>query len=273
MLPRSRSSALHAAGFVYRPYTIFAGAGASPFLDITGLHVGYGATNVLDGVDLRIERGEMLGLIGPSGSGKSTVLRALIGLAPAVRGRVVLDGMPVDYSDAACVRRMRDRVAIVFQQFNLFQNMTALQNVSIAPIKVKRRVRAEAVAEAKQLLERVGLGHKLGAYPDELSGGQQQRVAIARALALKPDILLLDEVTASLDPELVSEVLDTIRTLSADGMTMLIVSHEMGFIRQAASRVAFLAAGRVVEEGPPQQIFDAPREERTRAFVAKILRH
>jgi polar amino acid transport system ATP-binding protein len=138
---------------------------------------------------------------------------------------------------------------------------------------VKRRPRASALAEAERLLDKVGLGHKLGAYPDELSGGQQQRVAIARALALKPDILLLDEVTASLDPELVSEVLDTIRTLSADGMTMLIVSHEMGFIRQAASRVAFLASGRVVEEGPPQQIFDAPQEDRTRAFVAKILRH
>ncbi len=228
---------------------------------------------MLDGVDLRIDRGEMLGLIGPSGSGKSTVLRALVGLLPSVRGRVVLDGVPIDYGSQAAIRRMRDRVAIVFQQFNLFQNMTALQNVSIAPIKVKRRPRAAALAEAERLLDKVGLGHKLTAYPDELSGGQQQRVAIARALALKPDILLLDEVTASLDPELVSEVLDTIRTLSADGMTMLIVSHEMGFIRQAASRVAFLAGGRVVEEGPPQQIFDAPQQDRTRAFVEKILRH
>ena len=228
---------------------------------------------MLDGVDLQVERGEMLGLIGPSGSGKSTVLRALVGLLPSFRGRVALDGVPVDYRDPASVRRLRDRVAIVFQQFNLFQNMSALENVSVAPIKVKRRPRAAALAEAERLLDKVGLGHKLGAYPDELSGGQQQRVAIARALALKPDILLLDEVTASLDPELVSEVLDTIRTLSAEGMTMLIVSHEMGFIRQAASRVAFLAGGRVVEEGPPGHIFDAPQEERTRSFVEKILRH
>ncbi len=215
----------------------------------------------------------MLGLIGPSGSGKSTVLRALVGLLPPFRGRITLDGVAIDYADPASIRSVRERVAIVFQQFNLFQNMTALQNVSVAPIKVKRRPRAAALADAERLLDKVGLGHKLAAYPDELSGGQQQRVAIARALALKPDILLLDEVTASLDPELVSEVLDTIRSLSADGMTMLIVSHEMGFIRQAASRVAFLAAGRVVEEGPPQQIFDRPQEDRTRAFVEKILRH
>ena len=228
---------------------------------------------MLDGVDLQVERGEMLGLIGPSGSGKSTVLRALVGLLPSFRGRVTLDGVAVDYRDPASVRRLRDRVAIVFQQFNLFQNMSALENVSVAPLKVKRRPRAAVLAEAERLLEKVGLGHKLSAYPDELSGGQQQRVAIARALALKPEILLLDEVTASLDPELVSEVLDTILTLSGEGMTMLIVSHEMGFIRKAASRVAFLAGGRVVEEGSPGHIFDAPREERTRTFVDKILRH
>jgi polar amino acid transport system ATP-binding protein len=244
-----------------------------PFLAIEGLTMAYAGTAVLNGVDLLVARGEMLGLIGPSGSGKSTVLRALVGLLPAFTGRIALEGITVDYANPASVRAIRDRVAIVFQQFNLFQNMTALENVSIAPIKVKRRPRAEAIAEAGHLLDKVGLGHKLAAYPDELSGGQQQRVAIARALALHPDVLLLDEITASLDPELVSEVLDTIRALSADGMTMLIVSHEMGFIRQAAHRVAFLAAGQVVEEGPPRLIFDAPREDRTRAFVAKILRH
>ena len=269
---------LHAANPVYRPYTIFVGVSVlppnpPPFLDIAGLQVAYAGTTVLDGVSLRVDRGEMLGLIGPSGSGKSTVLRAIVGLLPRLHGRIALDGVPVDYASPASVRAMRDRVAIVFQQFNLFQNMTALQNVSIAPIKVKRRARAEATAEAAHLLDKVGLGHKMAAYPDELSGGQQQRVAIARALALRPDVLLLDEVTASLDPELVSEVLDTIRALSADGMTMLIVSHEMGFIRQAAARVAFLAGGRVVEVGPPDQIFDAPQEARTRAFVEKILRH
>lgn len=168
---------------------------------------------------------------------------------------------------------MRDRVAIVFQQFNLFQNMTALENVSIAPVKVKRRPRDQALADAERLLRKVGLGDKMGAYPDDLSGGQQQRVAIARALALRPDVLLLDEVTASLDPELVREVLETIRTLSGEGMTMLIVSHEMGFIRQVAARVAFMAEGRVIEVGPPAAIFDAPAEPRTRAFVSSILRH
>ena len=161
----------------------------------------------------------------------------------------------------------------MFQQFNLFQNMTALDNVTIAPIKVKRRPKNEVVTEAQQLLAKVGLADKLDAYPDELSGGQQQRVAIARALALKPDVLLLDEVTASLDPELVSEVLDTIRLLAAEGMTILIVSHEMSFIREVSTKVAFLDNGRIVELGEPRQIFDAPREARTRDFVGKILRH
>ena len=243
------------------------------FLDIKGLRAAYGPLTVLDGIGLQVRRGEMVGLIGPSGSGKSTLLRALVGLLPQVEGAVTLDGVRVDYGSRAALRMVRDRMAIVFQQFNLFQNMTALDNVSIAPVKVKRRPRAEAVAEAERLLARVGLSAKLHAYPDELSGGQQQRVAIARALALHPDVLLLDEVTTSLDPELVSEVLDTIRDLARDGMTMLIVSHEMSFIRQAASRVAFMAEGRVVEVGTPADIFDAPREARTREFVGAILRH
>ncbi len=243
------------------------------FLELDGLDAAYGRVPVLRGVSLAVRRGEMVGLIGPSGSGKSTVLRALVGLLRLRSGQVRLDGRAVDYADPAQLRAVRDRVAIVFQQFNLFQNMTALENVSVAPIKVKRRPRAEALADAERLLHKVGLGDRMRAYPDELSGGQQQRVAIARALALRPDVLLLDEVTASLDPELVREVLDTIRTLSADGMTMLIVSHEMGFIRQAAARVVFMAEGRVVETGPPATLFESPAEARTRAFVASILRH
>jgi polar amino acid transport system ATP-binding protein len=242
-------------------------------LEIRGLKAAYGNLTVLDGITLAVDKGEIIGLIGPSGSGKSTLLRALVGLLPPGDGQVVLDGKPVSYRNAGQLRQVRDRLAIVFQQFNLFQNMTVLENVTIAPIKIKGRPRATVEAEAKDLLAKVGLADKLAAYPDELSGGQQQRVAIARALALKPEILLLDEVTASLDPELVSEVLDTIRLLAADGMTMLIVSHEMGFIRELSSRVVFMAGGKVVEIGPPKEIFDSPRETRTREFVSKILRH
>jgi polar amino acid transport system ATP-binding protein len=244
-----------------------------PYLDVQDLRAAYGAAPVLDGVSLSVEKGQMIGLIGPSGSGKSTLLRSLIGLLLPSSGTVTLDGQRIDYRSPRDVRAVRDRFAIVFQQFNLFQNMTALDNVTIAPIKVKGRARAEVTREAERLLAKVGLADKIHSYPDELSGGQQQRVAIARALALKPDVLLLDEVTASLDPELVSEVLDTIRLLSAEGMTILIVSHEMSFIREVSSKVAFLADGRVVETGDARQIFDEPREPRTRDFVGKILRH
>ncbi len=243
------------------------------YLEIVDLRASYDSMSVLNGVSLSVGKGEMIGLMGPSGSGKSTLLRSLIGLLPPSGGAIMLEGNPINYKSARDVRSVRDRFAIVFQQFNLFQNMTALDNVTIAPIKVKRRAKNEVVTEAQQLLAKVGLADKLDAYPDELSGGQQQRVAIARALALKPDVLLLDEVTASLDPELVSEVLDTIRLLAAEGMTILIVSHEMSFIREVSTKVAFLDNGRIVELGEPRQIFDAPREARTRDFVGKILRH
>ena len=244
-----------------------------PHLDIAGLEASYGAVPVLWGIDLSIAKGDVIGLMGPSGSGKSTILRALAGLTPPTAGTVRLDGEIINYGNPRDVRRLRDRIAIVFQQYNLFQNMTALENVTIAPLKIKKRPKAEVMAEARALLSKVGLCDKLDRYPDELSGGQQQRVAIARALALKPEILLLDEVTAALDPELVSEVLDSIRLLAREGMTMLIVSHEMGFIREVSSRVAFLAGGRILEIGAPASIFDSPREPRTREFVSKILRH
>jgi polar amino acid transport system ATP-binding protein len=243
------------------------------FLEIRNLSASYGTVPVLSDVSLSVERGAMLGLIGPSGSGKSTLLRSLVGLLPPSSGQVLVEGTAIDYRRREDLKAVRDRFAIVFQQFNLFQNMSAIENVTIAPVKVKGRPKDEARAEGERLLAKVGLGHKLDAYPDELSGGQQQRVAIARALALKPDVLLLDEVTASLDPELVSEVLDTIRALAADGMTILIVSHEMSFIRGASSEVAFMAEGRVVEIGDPASIFVAPRESRTRDFVDKILHH
>ena len=225
------------------------------------------------GVSLTLSKGEVVALIGPSGSGKSTVLRVLMGLTHPTGGEVLIDGAPIDYSKPRSVRAARERMAIVFQQYNLFQNMDVMRNVTIAPVRIKKRRRAEVEAEAARLLAKVGLADKHHAFPDELSGGQQQRVAIARALALKPEILLLDEVTSALDPELVNEVLDTIRGLAAEGMTMLIVSHEMAFVREVASKVVMMDKGLVVEEGPPKQIFDAPRTDRAREFVGKILRH
>ncbi len=241
-----------------------------PFLQVDDLHAGYGGTPVLRGVSLSVERGEVVGLIGPSGSGKSTLLRALIGLLPPASGQVSLAGVTIDYRSAAAVRALRDRCAIVFQQFNLFQHMTVLRNVMVAPVKVKKRPARLVEEEARALLAKVGLADKLGAVPSQLSGGQQQRVAIARALALKPEILLLDEVTSALDPELVHEVLDIIRLLAGEGMTMIAVSHEMGFVRGIASKVALLSGGRVVETGTPAEVFGNPRTERAREFVAKI---
>ena len=244
-----------------------------PNLDIVDLKAAYGKLTVLDGISVSVGTGEVLGLIGPSGSGKSTILRVLVGLLKPSAGRVLLDDIEVNYSRASDVKRVRDRLAIVFQQYNLFQNMSVLENVTIAPVKIRGKPRREVEGEARSLLAKVGLSDKLNAYPDELSGGQQQRVAIARALALKPEILLLDEITAALDPELVSEVLDSIRVLAEEGMTMLIVSHEMGFIREVSKHVAFMADGKLVEMGAPSQIFDAPSQERTRDFVSKILKH
>jgi polar amino acid transport system ATP-binding protein len=228
---------------------------------------------VLTGVGFSVEKGEIASLIGPSGSGKSTLLRVLVGLTKPKSGRVCLDGVPISYANKKALREARDRFAIVFQQYNLFQNMTALRNVTVAPIKVKKRDPRQVEEEAIALLEKVGLGDKLHAYPDELSGGQQQRVAIARALALKPDILLLDEVTSALDPELINEVLDTIRILAKEGITMLIISHEMAFVREVSSKVVFMDEGRVVEIGKPEEILDNPKTGRARDFMAKILRH
>jgi len=244
-----------------------------PQLEIVDLKANYGAHTVLERINLSVEKGEIVSLIGPSGSGKSTLLRVLMGLLPPIEGQVRIDGQSLDYNDREQLRRIRSQMAIVFQQYNLFQNMTVLDNVTVAPIKVKGRPRKQVEDYAIQLLEKVGMGAKLQAYPDQLSGGQQQRVAIARALALQPGILLLDEVTAALDPELVNEVLDTVRLLAAEGMTMFIVSHEMGFVREVSSKVVFMADGHVVEIGEPRQIFDEPREARTRDFVGKILRH
>jgi len=243
-----------------------------PHLELADVSASYGALPVLRGISLTVERSEIVSLIGPSGSGKSSVLRVLAGLLTPRGGAVRLDGQVIDTASRAAVRAMRARLAIVFQQYNLFQNMDVLRNVTIAPVKVQKRDAREVEAEARAILGKVGLAAKLRAYPDELSGGQQQRVAIARALALRPEILLLDEITSALDPELVSEVLDTIRLLAADGMTMLLVSHEMGFVRDISTKVVFMDAGVVVEAGTPAELFGAPREARTREFIGKVRR-
>ncbi len=244
-----------------------------PHLAIDDLHCAYGDTKVLNGVTLAVDKGEVLSLIGPSGSGKSTLLRSLIGLNPPTGGAVSIGGDVINYSDRKSVRTLRERMAIVFQQYNLFQNMTVMSNITVAPVKIQKRPREEVEREAALLLEKVGMSAKHDAYPDELSGGQQQRVAIARALALKPELLLLDEVTSALDPERVNEVLEVIRNLADEKITMLIVSHEMSFVREVSTKVAMLDGGKVVEAGAPQQIFENPTEARTQSFVNSILRH
>ena len=244
-----------------------------PHLAVSDVRAKYGALEVLHGISLSIEPGEIAALVGPSGSGKSTVLRALMGLTPISGGEVMIAGEKMDYSSARAVREARDRMAIVFQQYNLFQNMNVMQNVTLAPTKIKRWPKAEVEAEAMRLLNLVGLSDKTTSYPDQLSGGQQQRVALARALALKPQILLLDEVTSALDPELVNEVLDAVRKLASEGMTMVIVSHEMGFVRELADKVVFMDGGEVIESGSPEELFNAPKTERARNFFSKILRH
>ena len=244
-----------------------------PLLEVKDLSAHYGDHKVLENISLSIEKGEVVSLIGSSGSGKSTLLRVLMGLLKPSSGSVVIDGEAIDYGSRASLKAVRDRMAIVFQQYNLFQNMDVLRNVTIAPVEIKKRPKGEVEAEARAILERVGLSAKLKSYPDQLSGGQQQRVAIARALTLRPEILLLDEVTAALDPELVTEVLDTVGQLANEGITMLIVSHEMSFVRQVSSRVVMMDKGQIVETAAPWDIFENPREARTSAFVSKILRH
>ncbi|MEN3751691.1 amino acid ABC transporter ATP-binding protein [Mangrovibacter sp. SLW1] len=244
-----------------------------PQLEIINLKAAYNDQPVLENVTLSVEKGDIVSLIGPSGSGKSTLLRVLMGLLLPKEGQVLLENNTVDYTNKSELRKLRESIAIVFQQYNLFQNMTVLENVMITPTKIKGWPKQQVEQEARRLLERVGLSHRINAYPDQLSGGQQQRVAIARALALKPTILLLDEVTAALDPEMVNEVLDTIRELASEGITMFIVSHEMSFVREVSSKVVFMADGQVVETGAPHQVFDEPNHARTRQFVSKILRH
>jgi polar amino acid transport system ATP-binding protein len=244
--------------------------GAAEALRIEGLHKSFGALEVLRGIDMVLAEHEVVALIGASGSGKSTLLRCVNLLEPIDAGRIVVEGEEITARDVN-VNRIRRRIGIVFQSFNLFPHMTVLRNVTLAPEKVARVPQAEAASEGMALLERFGLADKAAEYPDRLSGGQQQRAAIARALAMKPDLLLLDEVTSALDPELVGEVLGVVRELATEGMTMLVVTHEMGFARDIADRVCFLDDGRIVEQGPPARIFNDPTEERTRRFLQRII--
>ena len=243
---------------------------ATPALSVEGLHQAYGHVPVLRGIDLEVAEHEVIALIGASGSGKSTLLRCINLLEPITAGRILIEGEEIT-ARGVDVDRIRRRVGIVFQAFNLFPHMSVLDNVTLGPRKALKRPKDEAEAAALVLLERFGLAEKARDFPDRLSGGQQQRVAIVRALAMQPDLLLLDEVTSALDPELVAEVLNVIRELAAGGMTMLIATHEMGFARDIASRVCFLDAGRILEQGTPAQIFGAPVELRTRQFLNRII--
>ena len=242
----------------------------APALLLEGVHKSFGKHEVLKGIDLELAPHEVVCLIGASGSGKSTLLRCVNLLEPIDAGRIVVSGREIT-ERGVDVNEVRRGIGIVFQAFNLFPHKTVLDNVTLAPRKARGLSRAEAAREAATLLERFGLVEKRDDYPDRLSGGQQQRVAIVRALAMQPRLLLLDEVTSALDPELVAEVLDVIRELAAGGMTMLIATHEMGFARDVANRVCFLHEGRILEEGPPERLFSEPREERTRQFLQRIV--
>ncbi|HSC03333.1 MAG TPA: amino acid ABC transporter ATP-binding protein [Solirubrobacteraceae bacterium] len=244
------------------------------------VHKRFGRLEVLKGIDLEVRRGEVMCVLGPSGSGKSTLLRCINHLEKINSGRLYVDGELVGYREADGklyelredeVARKRAAIGMVFQQFNLFPHMTALENVTLAPTRVKGVPRSDARNRAQQLLQRVGLGDKLNTYPVALSGGQQQRVAIARALAMEPKLMLFDEPTSALDPELVGDVLDAMRQLARDGMTMIVVTHEMGFAREVADEVVFMDEGVVVEAGPPADVLSSPRHERTRAFLSKVL--
>jgi len=234
------------------------------------VHKWFGRFHVLRGISLRVRRGEVVVIFGPSGSGKSTFIRTLNGLEDYQRGRIVVDGIEVSH-DMRDIEAVRRETGMVFQQFNLFPHLTVLQNIMLAPIWVRRWPRARAEQVAMELLERVGIPEQAHKYPGQLSGGQQQRVAIARALAMQPKIMLFDEPTSALDPEMIKEVLDVMRELARSGMTMIVITHEMGFAREVADRMILFDEGVIVEEGTPEQIFSNPREERTRRFLEQIL--
>lgn len=238
-------------------------------ISIKQLHKSFGKSEVLRGIDLEIAAREVVVIIGPSGSGKSTLLRCMNYLEAPTSGQISVDGIAL--TSEANINKVREEVGMVFQRFNLFGHMTVLENITLAPMKVRKVSKEEAVRTATELLRKVGLADKAGAYPSQLSGGQQQRVAIARALAMKPKVMLFDEPTSALDPEMVGEVLDVMRSLAKEGMTMAVVTHEMGFAREVGDRVLFVDEGRIIEQGDPRSIFEQPQEERTRSFLSKIL--
>ena len=239
-------------------------------IDVKNLHKYFGSLEVLKGIDCHIDKGECVCVIGPSGSGKSTFLRCLNLLETPTKGDIVIDDMHLTEKDFD-VDAMRKRVGMVFQHFNLFPHLTILENVTSAPIRHKMMTEEQAKEKAMELLNRVGVGDKADNYPAQLSGGQKQRVAIARSLALSPEVMLFDEPTSALDPEMVGEVLEVMKQLAQEGMTMVVVTHEMGFAREVANRVFFMDGGGILEEGTPEQIFDHPQEERTKAFLSKVL--
>ena len=238
-------------------------------IDIKDLRKSFEAHEVLKGINLHINPKEVVVIIGPSGSGKSTLLRCMNMLEEPTSGKVVVDG--IELNGEANINKAREEIGMVFQRFNLFPHMTVLQNITLAPMKVRKISKEEAEKTAMELLNQVGLADKAGAYPPQLSGGQQQRVAIARALAMKPKVMLFDEPTSALDPEMVKEVLDVMKSLADKGMTMAIVTHEMGFAREVGDRLLFVDEGQIIEQGPPKEVFDNPKEERTRLFFSKIL--
>ena len=238
-------------------------------IHIENVHKYFGEVHALRGVSLDVNKGEVVVIIGPSGSGKSTLLRCINRLEEYEEGQIIVDGIPLD--SAANINAVRTEVGMVFQQFNLFSHMTVLDNINLAQRVIRKRTKAECDRIALELLEKVGIPEKAGAYPLQLSGGQQQRVAIARALAMNPKMMLFDEPTSALDPEMIKEVLDVMMDLAKEGMTMVVVSHEMGFARAAAHRVILMADGEIVEQGAPEQVFEHPQHERTKAFLSHIL--
>ncbi|MET7394086.1 amino acid ABC transporter ATP-binding protein [Dactylosporangium sp. NPDC005572] len=243
-----------------------------PLIELEAVHKHFGHLHVLRAVNLTVDRGEVVVVIGPSGSGKSTLCRSINRLETIDSGEIRFDGQPLP-AEGRALARLRSQVGMVFQSFNLFAHMTVLDNVALGPIKVRREKRSDARQRALALLDRVGIANQADKHPAQLSGGQQQRAAIARALAMQPKAMLFDEPTSALDPEMVGEVLDVMTSLAADGMTMIVVTHEMGFARHAADRVVFMADGQLVEEAPPADFFSAPRSERARDFLSKVLTH
>ena len=239
-------------------------------VSVAGLRKRFGANEVLQGIDLQVERGEVIAIIGKSGSGKSTLLRCINGLEVFQEGALQVDGQPLRHGDAKAMRALRQHVGMIFQSFNLFPHLSVGRNVMLAPTLVKARDRAAAEAQARVLLARVGLAEKFDAWPDQLSGGQQQRVAIARALAMAPSVMLCDEITSALDPELVGEVLKVVESLAEEGMTLMMVTHEMGFARKVSDRVVFMHAGRIHEVGPPELLFGAPQTAELKQFLSAL---